>query len=141
MGDQFVTWEVLPGLLGDGPVPYYFHVGRPTPWSEGVAIRFTNANGTFWVGNFQAGWGAGTQVIAWPEAHALAVVANDDFYLVNADDPAEYATLGAESYAINVLLAEDRTKLFIAESGAVYAFGRDRQMLWQQTELPGTLLS
>lgn len=47
-----VGWEVLTGLPGDGPIPYHFHLGHPSPWAEGLVVRFWKADGSSWVGNF-----------------------------------------------------------------------------------------
>jgi hypothetical protein len=39
-GTRIERWEILPGLPGEGPDPKHFHLRHPTPWKEGVAVRF-----------------------------------------------------------------------------------------------------
>jgi hypothetical protein len=64
---RIVRWKILEGLPGEGPAPKYFHVGHPTPWAEGVAIRFWHEDGTEWIGNFQGGAFRYSNVALWPE--------------------------------------------------------------------------
>jgi len=72
---RIIHFEILPGLPGVGPSPKHFHQGRPTPWSEGFVVRFWNSDGSHWVGNFQQGNYGYHDVVLWPEANAIVVVA------------------------------------------------------------------
>src|SRR5258708_2157304 len=92
-----VRWEILRGLPGDGPVPKYFHLGHPTPWTEGLVVRFWNADGTEWVGNFQNSRSGGCEILTWPEANAIIIKTSGpftfDLYLVDAGNPEAYNSL------------------------------------------------
>jgi len=137
---QSVRWEVLKGLPGVGAIPKHFHLGHPTPWTEGLVVRFWNGDGSEWVGNFQAGGSGHTEIVDWPEANAIAVIARDKFYLVDAKDPGDYGTLG-QGPVSGAILNEDRTRLFVAEEYEVIAYGRDRTPVWQSNGLGGTVIS
>src|SRR5438874_242182 len=113
--DRIVAREILKGLPGEGPVPKHFHLDHPTPWKEGVGVRFVNRDGSSWIGNFQGGGSGHTEVIPWSEADCIAVIATDNFYLVEADNPDSYQTLGPQSLASGALLDEERLTLFVAE--------------------------
>ena len=134
---RIVRWESLPGLPGEGPVPKHFHLGHPTPWAEGFVVRFWNADGSEWVGNFQGLQDWSTKVVPWPEGDSVVVLAMDNFYLVDAGNPDNYVTLDSQWLVDDVMLDEDRRVLFVAASTAVCAFGRDRRLLWTRTGLPG----
>ena len=134
---QVVRWEILPGLPGEGPPPKYFFVGHATPWVEGLVVRFGNANGTAWTGNFQGRQDWSTKVVLWPEADAVVVIAVDNFFLVNASDPDDYVTVEARFLVDEVMLDEGRTMLFVAASTTIFAYRRDRQLLWTRTALGG----
>ena len=124
-------WEVLPGLPGDGPVPLHFHPGHPTPWKEGLVIRFWNEDGTEWVGNFQ-GCSGRAEALLWPEASAVAVDAGDFFYLIDANDPGSYTTLGSEYIANAMVLDEHRNVLVVAAGYGLRAFDLNRNRLWDK---------
>jgi hypothetical protein len=138
---QVVRWEILNGLPGEGPIPEHFHLGHPTPWREGFVVRFWNADGSEWVGNFQDGDFGHREILAWPEANAVIVIAADDFYLVDCRDPGNYVTLGPQCLVSGAILNEDRTTLFVAEEYEVVAFGRDRRPIWQSKGLGGLIIS
>jgi len=93
---RIIHFEILPGLPGVGPSPKHFHQGRPTPWSEGFVVRFWNSDGSHWVGNFQQGNYGYHDVVLWPEANAIVVVAGDFFYLISEANPEEYSTPGPQ---------------------------------------------
>ncbi len=67
-------------------MPTHFHMGHPTPWAEGFVVRFWNADGTFWVGNFQAEWGI-DGVFDLPGSDALVIVASGAHYRVSKSNP------------------------------------------------------
>jgi len=117
-------------------VPLHFHTGHPTPWTEGLVIRFWNEDGTDWVGNFQNRWGWSHKVLSWPEAEALAVLVRYDFYLIDFNDPSSFVTLPS-SVVSGAMLDDEHKLLFVTDSSSVHAFGRDRQLLWKTDALGG----
>jgi|SRR5579859_488699 len=134
---RIVRWEILLGLPGDGPLCKYFHVGHPTPWSEGLVVRFSCCDGSEWVGNFQGLQDWSTKVLLWPEADSVVVIAMDNFYLVDTQNPDSYVTLDSQLLVDDVTLDNEHTILFVLASTTVLAFGRDRRLLWRQNALGG----
>ena len=73
----------------------------------------------------------------WPEADSIAVLAMDNFYLVDASNPDRYVTLDSSPLVDDVLLDDAHELLFVAESTAVHAFNRERRLCWSQRNLNG----
>src|SRR4051812_43629163 len=96
-GIRIVRYEVLAGLPGEGPVPLHFHIGHPTPWTEGIVIRFFYEDGTDWVGNFQGHWSR--QIVLWSEADAIVVLAMHNLYLLDARSPEHYITVPSDEFS------------------------------------------
>ncbi|HEY4360659.1 MAG TPA: hypothetical protein VGN17_06805 [Bryobacteraceae bacterium] len=107
--------KILTGLPGEGPVPKHFHLGHPTPWSEGFVVRFWT-DGNVWVGNFQDSDSGYSEVIAWHEADSFVVIAGNHFYLVDADNPNACQTLGPQNPVYEVMFDEERQTLFVPGS-------------------------
>lgn len=128
-------------MPGDGPVPKHFHLGHPTPWTEGFVVRFWNVDGSEWVGNFQHGGFGQNEITAWPEANAVVVVAACNFYLVNVADPTRFASVGPQSVVSRAILNEDHTTLYVAEEHRVIAYGLDLEPIWQSKRLGGIVIS
>jgi len=137
--DHLVGWAFLNGLPVDGPMPHHFHAGHPTPWSEGLVVRFENADGTHWVGNFQQGSGPCTEVTPWPESNSILVNAGGFVYLIDTANPTEYRVLGTES--ATTALNSDRSMLFVATHYEVRAYRRDRNLAWCSKGLGGLIMS
>jgi hypothetical protein len=127
-----VEWEVLNGLPVEGPMPKHFHTCRPTPSTAGFVLRFRNADGSEWIGNFQEDLFGPDEVRAWPEANALIVFAAGNFYLVDSSDPRSYEA-GEPLCFAGLILNYDRTKLFVNDFWSVVAYGLDRTPIWQST--------
>src|SRR5258708_6630635 len=134
---RIVRWEILRGLPGEGPTPQHFHVGHPTPWTEGYVVRFWNDDGTQWVGNFKRGTSGHTAIVHWPEANAVAVDAAGFLYLINAGDLDDYSTTGSGCYAARTAFNEDRTRLFIACGYSIQSYCTDRKLQWESNGLGG----
>ena len=127
---RIVRWEILKGLPSEGPVPKYFHLGHPTPWSEGFVVRFWNSDGTEWVGNFQSAWGLGT-VVDWPEAAIVVVIGYGACYFLQKSDPLQYVHHGFG--VTSALLDETRRLLILAyQGGDLFAYDRDGQEVWSR---------
>jgi hypothetical protein len=131
---RIVRWEILPGLPGNGPVPKHFHTGHPTPWAEGFVVRFWNADGSEWVGNFEPWWSGCSKLVDWPEANSIAVIAGGNFYLIDARNPDCYSTLGPHPHrpANDIGFDEQRQTIFVAGGYFVYTFDMQRRLLWEK---------
>ena len=105
--NRVVRWEVLPGLPGEGPEPRHFHTGHPTPWAEGLVIRFWNEDGTEWVGNFQGH--RSREIVLWREADAVVVLVMDNLYVVDAHNPEHYITVPSDEFGQIMFDTEHRT--------------------------------
>ncbi len=126
--------EALAGLPGDGPPPRHFHLGHPTPWCEGLVVRFRSPSGSTWIGNFQRGAYGCNAILAWPEAAAIVVLADGACYRVHPAQPASYSTHGVN--VTSTLFTEDRALLLLAyEHGDLVALGVDGKPLWARPSL------
>lgn len=128
---RIVRWEVLSGLPGDGPIPFHFHLGHPTPWAEGFVVRFSNHDGTKWVGNFQGGYLGHSDVVLWPGANAVAVIAGGYCYFIDAGNPASYSTLGSQCQVSDTSFDEQRQMFFVTDSYWIYAYDVRRRPIWK----------
>jgi hypothetical protein len=137
--DELANWAILPGLRGEGPIPHHFHVGHPTPWSEGLVVRFENADGSHWVGNFQCGSWSPIEVVPWPESASILVNAGGLGYLINTYDPTDYCVVGA--WGTLTAFDSNRTTMFVACGSDVQAYGRDRKLAWCSNGLAGLVVS
>jgi hypothetical protein len=132
---RVVRWEILPGLPGEGPLPKPFHLGHPTPWAEGLVVRFFAADGSSWIGNFQrSSYLRPTEVILWQEANVIVVIAAGALYLIDAANPSDYYWL---KLIKGIVFDEHWETLFVADSIRLYAFDRDRRPRWIQEGLGG----
>jgi hypothetical protein len=123
------TWTVLEGLSGDGPAPTHYHLGHPTPWSEGLVVRFASESCGEWVGNFQLGAGSGTAVVDWPEADGIVVLAGGSLYLLSASDPESYVTHHSNQVK-RVLLDPESQMLLVLAEPEVSGYGTSRGVVW-----------
>ncbi len=121
--------ERLAGLPGEGPLPRHYHLGHPTPWSEGYVVRVTDSRGASWVGNFQEGYSYYREVVPWPEARIFVVIAAGACYLVSAADPDKYNCY--QTTVTGILFNEDRTQLFAADYSDLYAYDRTGAIIWK----------
>jgi hypothetical protein len=135
---RIVHWEILKGLPGEGPVPKYFHLGHPTPWSEGLVVRFWDADGTEWVGNFQNSRIGSAQIVPWPEANVVGVKTSGhfsfDLYLIHAGNPADYSS---HIYLTGIMFNEDRSMLFVSDGIRIIGYRTDRKLAWVREGLGG----
>src|SRR5262249_34733943 len=126
---RIVRSEILKGLPGEGPVPKHFHLGHPTPWSEGFVVRFCDDSEREWIGNFQRGVIGLNTVLEWPEADVMVVFANGACYILPKGDPDGYQTHG--SNAMYSMFDEKRSPVFIAyEDGDLVAFDQSGCEKW-----------
>jgi hypothetical protein len=96
-------------------------------------VRFRNADGSEWIGNFQQDLFGPDELIAWPEANAVIVFTAGNFYLVDSSDPGSYEAGGPLCFVGGLILNDDRTKFFVNDFWSVVAYGRDRTAIWQSS--------
>jgi hypothetical protein len=134
LANQIVQWDVLAGLPGEGPLPKHFHLGHPTPWTEGFVVRFRNQDGVEWIGNFQRGINGLNKILAWNEAGCVVVFANGACYRISVSGPDRYSTHG--SNVMYALFNDDRTLLLLAhEDGDLIAISGDGEQRWARNSL------
>jgi len=132
-----IRWEILPGLPGEEVIPKYFHVRHPTPWTEGLVVRFRRSNGSDWVGNFQGRRDRKAKIIVWREANSVVVITDGNLYIVDADNPANYVAGDPQLLVGHVMLDDKGRALFVAASTIILAFGCDRTLLWTSSGVGG----
>ena len=135
MSGEVIRWEILSGLPGEGPTPMYFHSQHPTPWAEGLVLRFWRADGSQWIGNFQGKQDWSTKVVLWPKVDSFVVIAMDNFYLLDAGNPANYITADSDLLVDDVMLDDEQSTLFAAANTTILAFGPNRQLIWRRDSL------
>lgn len=102
---------------------------------EGFIVRFINADGRQWVGNFQRLLSRRpNDVLLWNEANCVIVIASGAFYLIDAANPDDYYSL---RFITGIRFDEHRDTLFVAESIRIHAFGRGRRQRWVRENLGG----
>ncbi len=116
------------GLPGHGDPPVYLHVGSPTPWSEGLVVRFASDEGSSWIANVRRGHGYQTALWRWEAANRFVVVAGGDAFLVNPQAPSEWTFL--THLATSCLFAEDGANAFIATYTDVVAIDSNGVKRW-----------
>jgi hypothetical protein len=134
---QIVRWEILPDLPAEGPSPIHFDFLHPAHCWMSLVVRFWRADGDHWVGTFQGIQDWSNKVMLWPEADSVVVISHDALYLVNASDPANHVSADFGVLADDVMLDDTHNVLFVASPGTILAFGRDRQLIWSQSEVGG----
>jgi hypothetical protein len=124
------TWDVLPGLPGDGPAPVSYQSDNPAVWQEPFPVRFRNAAGLTWDGDFQQGYGRGYEVFYWAEAACFFVNAWGFLYFVSAGDPQDFR-FTIRNVQCGVAFDDDRGRVFVADYFRIYAFDRNREKVWE----------
>lgn len=78
------TFEVLPGLPGEGPYPEQFTTSGGTH-REGFVVRVIPEHGAAWIGNFQPGCGGISKVLVHPDGETLLVFSRGQAYPVDPE--------------------------------------------------------
>ena len=139
--NRIFGWEVLPGLPGEGPVPLHFHLGHPTPWSEGFVIRFWNEDGTDWVANFQYGTTHFNLAIKPPDSDLTVIVSHGACYLLPQCDPERMILADCD---VSMAIIGESGSLVVATYDSVHALDRHGKVAWRRDDFaadPLTLLS
>ena len=78
------SFQVLPGLPGEGPYPEQFTTSGGTH-REGFVVRVWSDLGAPWVGNFQPGGGLLSRVLRHPNGRLLLVVSRGLVYPIDPE--------------------------------------------------------
>jgi hypothetical protein len=105
--------------------------------AEDVHVRLKNADGTRWIGIFECARGRHVDVIPWPEANAVVVVAANAVYIVDSSAPDQFSGFAAPVEVNGITFDESARHMFVAESLRVYAFSCDRHLKWISEPLDG----
>jgi hypothetical protein len=125
-------WQAVieEGLPPFGPAAVHLHDGSPTPWRQGLVVRFTPDSGESWVANAKPGYGYRTAVWPWLATQSFIVVAAGNAYLVRPDRPEEWVHLAHQ--AIGHLFDPNGPRVFIATYTDVLAFDARGASLWNR---------
>jgi hypothetical protein len=129
---QKVNATILPGLPGDGPAPIYFYARQPSPWREGLAVRFEQEGVTDFVGNFQCGQREYSSATVWRDAGTAICVARGFLYLVPLATPGTYKAY--EGGFGSVAFSPSGETLYAIDDARVLAFGPDLSVKWKHQE-------
>lgn len=88
-----------------------------------------------WTGNFQRSVTDYADVMEWPEASLLVVIAYGACYFVNRDVPEQYVAHPSGGVMHPPTFNADRSLLLIADYGDVYAYDRTATLVWRREEL------
>jgi hypothetical protein len=78
------SFEVLPGLPGDGPYPEQFTTMGGTH-REGFVVRVIPDHASPWVGNFQPGYGGISRVVPLPDGRTLLAFSRGLLYPIDPE--------------------------------------------------------
>jgi hypothetical protein len=104
-------------------------MGHPTPWTEGFVVRFSNEDGTEWVGNFQHGWTNFDLAAELPYSKLVAVISHGALYLLPSShpDPITPGEVGVSGAAIG-----ESGLLIVAVYDVVYASDHNGSVAWRR---------
>jgi hypothetical protein len=92
---EAVRIEVLPGLPTHGsPALRFSAVSELNVGSEGYVVRFSNADGRVWTGNFRRGESGDSSVHCHPDGQHAVVVSSGQAYLISPMTSELTAVLG-----------------------------------------------
>ena len=77
------------------------------------------------------------EVIPWPAANAVVVVAANAVYLVDSSTPEQFSGFAAPVEINGIAFDESAQHMFVAESLRIYAFSADRRLQWISEPLNG----
>ncbi len=109
MRDASFRFRALPGLPGTGPLPEQFSATGYGKHREGFVVELTPVEGEVWVGNFQPGLTAYSEVLAHPDETSLIVIAGGTAYVLDPNKRQLLSTFGAQIEA--VLVDQKRSQL------------------------------
>src|SRR5688572_13177839 len=104
--------ELIPGLSGTGPEPIHLYHDRPTPWSEGVVVRFSGLSTLDVIANLQPGYGYASQIVKWRQANAFIIIASGAVYFVRPESPLDWRCHG--TVGIECVIAPDGRNAIIS---------------------------
>lgn len=115
---------------------YAFPLAGSLPVDD-VHVRFPTPDGAVWIGIFECARGRHVDVIPWPQANAVVVVAANAVYIVDPTIPEKFNGFAAPVEINGVTFDESAQHMFVAESLRIYAFSSDRLFRWISEPLDG----
>jgi hypothetical protein len=129
-----LTWRILPGLPGTGPLPKQYSATGMGTHSEGFVVEFTSEKGECWIGNFQRGLSNASAVYREPGTRNPIVLAGGTAYVVDPTTRNLVRTFGGQ---IQVVLDDvERGQLVFGDGLWFEAVGcegsrwRTRRLSW-----------
>jgi hypothetical protein len=105
-------------------------MGRPSPWSEGIVVRFEPDAGPEWIGNLEPGYGGTTKIVPWEDAHAFIVIADGATYFVRPDAPDDWRHLAADGW--DCVLTPSHDLAILCTEDGLSAITRNGSELWSR---------
>jgi hypothetical protein len=102
-----------------------------------LVVRLFEDGRTRWAGIFECALARHLDILLWPEANALVVLAANALYLVNTAHPDDFSGFAAEIEIRQALFDDGRERLFVADSRRIHAWSRNRKLLWVSPALDG----
>ena len=102
-----------------------------------LPVRYTRPDGTAWSGDFECAVGQNVNILHWPEANSIVVLAANALYIVNPENPDYFYGFEAPIRIDNAMFDERGERLFVAESKRIHAYSREPRLLWVSQDLNG----
>ena len=126
-----MTFKLLPGLPGKGPLPEQFTYAEKRTHSEGTVVSFSDGTSS-WVGNFQPAIGTHSGVVAHPNGEHVIVISGGEGYIV---DPASRKLVEIFGGAINGLWVIDGDLVVFDDSGVRLSALDSTGWRWQTSRI------
>ena len=125
-------FEVLSGLPPYGPEALPFSATGQGAHSEGLVVKFTNDDGSSWIGNFQPGMGNCETVLRHPDGRRFVVITGGQAYVINPMDPTRWDHFGG---GIETALAIDELNAILISNGLWFELLGANGTIWQSRRI------
>ncbi len=112
-------------------MPVHLHMGRPTPWSEGIVVRVDPDHSEAWTVNAQGGDGYTSKIVEWGEARCVVLIAKGACYLIRPDAHAEWQLI--EPWSSDCLLTPDQTLALILTFDGITVLSQKGHVEWRRS--------
>lgn len=130
-----IRWQQIAPTPADLEDALYFCFDHPTPSQEGFVLRFSQPERNSWMGNFQRSITNYADVIDWPEASVIVIIAFGACYFVNPNEPQKYVAHSSGGVMHRPIFNNDRSMILVPDYGDVYAYNRTASLLWRREDL------